>query len=126
MVGLGSRLAHLPQELSGGEQQRVAIARAIVTEPEVIFFDEPTSALDPELVGEVLNVMRNLAAEGMTMLIVTHEMQFARNVASHVIFMDQGLVVEEGRPEEIFESPREARTRQFLQFIMDREAPAPQ
>ncbi len=92
----------------------------------MIFFDEPTSALDPELVGEVLNVMRNLAAEGMTMLIVTHEMQFARNVASHVIFMDQGLVVEEGRPEEIFESPREARTRQFLQFIMDREAPAPQ
>ena len=104
----------------------MAIARAIVTEPEVIFFDEPTSALDPELVGEVLNVMRNLAAEGMTMLIVTHEMQFARNVASHVVFMDQGLVVEEGRPEEIFESPREARTRQFLQFIMDREAPAPQ
>ncbi len=113
-------------QLSGGQQQRVAIARAIVTEPEVIFFDEPTSALDPELVGEVLNVMRNLAAEGMTMLIVTHEMQFARNVASHVVFMDQGLVVEEGGPEEIFESPREARTRQFLQFIMDREAPAPQ
>ncbi len=104
----------------------MSIARAIVTEPEVIFFDEPTSALDPELVGEVLNVMRNLAAEGMTMLIVTHEMQFARNVASHVVFMDQGLVVEEGGPEEIFESPREARTRQFLQFIMDREAPAPQ
>ncbi len=125
-VGLANRADAYPHQLSGGQQQRVAIARAIVTEPEVIFFDEPTSALDPELVGEVLNVMRNLAAEGMTMLIVTHEMQFARNVASHVIFMDQGLVVEEGGPEEIFESPREARTRQFLQFIMDREAPAPQ
>ena len=125
-VGLANRADAYPHQLSGGQRQRVAIARAIVTEPEVIFFDEPTSALDPELVGEVLNVMRNLAAEGMTMLIVTHEMQFARNVASHVIFMDQGLVVEEGRPEEIFESPREARTRQFLQFIMDREAPAPQ
>ena len=125
-VGLANRADAYPHQLSGGQQQRVAIARAIVTEPEVIFFDEPTSALDPELVGEVLNVMRNLAAEGMTMLIVTHEMQFARNVASHVVFMDQGLVVEEGGPEEIFESPREARTRQFLQFIMDREAPAPQ
>ena len=125
-MGLANRADAYPHQLSGGQQQRVAIARAIVTEPEVIFFDEPTSALDPELVGEVLNVMRNLAAEGMTMLIVTHEMQFARNVASHVVFMDQGLVVEEGGPEEIFESPREARTRQFLQFIMDREAPAPQ
>ena len=125
-VGLADRADAYPHQLSGGQQQRVAIARAIVTDPEVIFFDEPTSALDPELVGEVLNVMRNLAAEGRTMLIVTHEMQFARNVASHVIFMDQGLVVEEGRPKEIFESPREARTRQFLQFIMDREAPAPQ
>ncbi len=102
----------------------MAIARAIVTEPEVIFFDEPTSALDPELVGEVLGVMRNLASEGRTMLIVTHEMQFARNVANHVVFMDDGAVVEEGPPEEIFGAPREERTRKFLQSIMNREAPA--
>ena len=125
-VGLGDRADAYPSQLSGGQKQRIAIVRALCMEPEVMLFDEPTSALDPEMVGEVLNVMRNLAAEGMTMLIVTHEMQFARNVASHVVFMDQGLVVEEGGPEEIFESPREARTRQFLQFIMDREAPAPQ
>lgn len=124
-VGLADRADAYPHQLSGGQQQRVAIARAIVTEPEVIFFDEPTSALDPELVSEVLNVMRNLAAEGRTMLIVTHEMQFARNVANHVVFMDDGLIVEEGRPEEIFESPRETRTRQFLQFIMEKEMPAP-
>ncbi len=123
-VGLADRADAYPHQLSGGQQQRVAIARAIVTDPEVIFFDEPTSALDPELVGEVLNVMRNLAAEGMTMLIVTHEMQFARNVASHVVFMDEGLIVEEGRPEEIFERPKEERTKRFLQFIMTKDAPA--
>ncbi len=124
-VGLADRADAYPHQLSGGQQQRVAIARAIATEPEVIFFDEPTSALDPELVGEVLNVMRNLAAEGMTMLIVTHEMQFARNVASHVVFMDDGLVVEEGPPKIIFETPVEDRTRQFLQFIMRKDAPDP-
>ena len=123
-VGLADRADAYPHQLSGGQQQRVAIARAIVTEPEVIFFDEPTSALDPELVGEVLNVMRNLAAEGRTMVIVTHEMQFARNVASHVVFMDEGLIVEEGRPEEIFERPKEERTKRFLQFIMTKDAPA--
>ena len=123
-VGLADRADAYPHQLSGGQQQRVAIARAIVTDPEVIFFDEPTSALDPEMVGEVLNVMRNLAAEGRTMVIVTHEMQFARNVASHVVFMDEGLIVEEGRPEEIFERPKEERTKRFLQFIMTKDAPA--
>lgn len=123
-VGMADRADACPHQLSGGQQQRVAIARAIVTEPEVIFFDEPTSALDPELVGEVLGVMRNLASEGRTMLIVTHEMQFARNVANHVVFMDDGAVVEEGPPEEIFGAPREERTRKFLQSIMSREAPA--
>ena len=123
-VGLADRADAYPHQLSGGQQQRVAIARAIVTDPEVIFFDEPTSALDPELVGEVLNVMRNLAAEGRTMVIVTHEMQIARNVASHVVFMDEGLIVEEGRPEEIFERPKEERTKRFLQFIMTKDAPA--
>ncbi|MCI8542823.1 MAG: amino acid ABC transporter ATP-binding protein [Lachnospiraceae bacterium] len=123
-VGMADRADAYPHQLSGGQQQRVAIARAIVTEPEVIFFDEPTSALDPELVGEVLGVMRNLASEGRTMLIVTHEMQFARNVANHVVFMDDGAVVEEGPPEEIFGAPREERTRKFLQSIMNREAPA--
>ena len=123
-VGMADRADAYPHQLSGGQQQRVAIARAIVTEPEVIFFDEPTSALDPELVGEVLGVMRNLASEGRTMLIVTHEMEFARNVANHVVFMDDGAVVEEGPPEEIFGAPREERTRKFLQSIMNREAPA--
>lgn len=123
-VGMADRADAYPHQLSGGQQQRVAIARAIVTEPEVIFFDEPTSALDPELVGEVLGVMRNLAAEGRTMLIVTHEMQFARNVANHVVFMDDGAVVEEGSPEEVFGAPREERTRKFLQSIMNRETPA--
>ncbi|WP_251207930.1 amino acid ABC transporter ATP-binding protein [Acetatifactor aquisgranensis] len=123
-VGMADRADAYPHQLSGGQQQRVAIARAIVTEPEVIFFDEPTSALDPELVGEVLGVMRNLASEGRTMLIVTHEMQFARNVANHVVFMDDGAVVEEGPPEEIFGAPREERTKKFLQSIMNREAPA--
>lgn len=124
-VGMADRADAYPHQLSGGQQQRVAIARAIVADPEVIFFDEPTSALDPELVGEVLTVMRNLAAEGRTMLIVTHEMQFARNVANHVIFMDEGLIVEEGSPEEVFETPKEARTRKFLQSIMSKDAPLP-
>ena len=108
-----------PSQLSGGQQQRVGIARAIVTDPEVIYFDEPTSALDPELVGEVLDVMKQLAQEGMTMLIVTHEMTFARQVADKVILMADGFVVEEGTPQEIFDSPKEERTKQFLARISD-------
>lgn len=113
-VGLSKRYDYYPHQLSGGQQQRVGIARAIATDPELILFDEPTSALDPELIGEVLEVMKQLAAEGMTMLVVTHEMNFARNVASKVIFMDKGVVVEENTPQAFFEAPREERTRQFL------------
>ena len=116
-VGLSDRYDYYPHLLSGGQQQRVGIARAIATEPEVILFDEPTSALDPELIGEVLEVMRQLAAEGMTMLVVTHEMNFAKNVGTKVIFMDKGVVVEENTPKEFFESPQEDRTRQFLSSI---------
>ena len=116
-VGLSDRYDYYPHQLSGGQQQRVGIARAIATEPEVILFDEPTSALDPELIGEVLEVMRQLAAEGMTMLVVTHEMNFAKNVGTKVIFMDKGVVVEENTPKEFFESPQEDRTRQFLGSI---------
>lgn len=113
-VGLKDRADFYPSSLSGGQQQRVGIARAIAVEPEVILFDEPTSALDPELTGEVLSVIRQLAAEGTTMVIVTHEMSFARDTASHVIFMDKGVIVEEGSPSEIFTSPKEERTRLFL------------
>ena len=109
-VGLSDRYGYYPDQMSGGQQQRVAIA----TDPEVILFDEPTSALDPELIGEVLEVMKQLAAEGMTMLVVTHEMKFARNVGTKVVFMDNGAVVEEGAPREFFEAPRQERTRQFL------------
>ena len=116
-VGLGDRADHYPSQLSGGQQQRVAIARAMATDPEIIYFDEPTSALDPELIGEVLAVMRDLAASGMTMLVVTHEMRFAREVSNHVIFMENGLVVEEGPLKALFEAPREARTREFLRTI---------
>ncbi len=116
-VGLLDRADSYPHQLSGGQQQRVGIARAIAGDPEVIFFDEPTSALDPELVGEVLGVMRGLAQEGMTMLVVTHEMNFARNVSNRVIFMDEGLVVEEGSPTALFDSPKEERTQQFLKLI---------
>ncbi|WP_046227807.1 amino acid ABC transporter ATP-binding protein [Paenibacillus dauci] len=117
-VGLGSKLDHYPGQLSGGQQQRVGIARALALNPEVILFDEPTSALDPELVGEVLEVIRRIAREGITMIVVTHEMGFARDVANRVVFMDGGIIVEEGQPEEIFQRPREERTRQFLQRIM--------
>ncbi|ANF96871.1 amino acid ABC transporter ATP-binding protein [Paenibacillus bovis] len=117
-VGLGSKLDHYPGQLSGGQQQRVGIARALALNPEVILFDEPTSALDPELVGEVLEVIRRIAREGITMIVVTHEMGFARDVANRVVFMDGGVIVEEGQPEEIFQRPREERTRQFLQRIM--------
>lgn len=116
-VGLGSKLDAYPSELSGGQQQRVGIARALALEPEVILFDEPTSALDPELVGEVLEVIRKIAKEGITMIVVTHEMGFARDVSNHVVFMDGGVIVEEGTPQEIFSSPKEERTKQFLKRI---------
>ena len=113
-VGLADRAGYYPIQLSGGQQQRVAIARALAVNPEIIYFDEPTSALDPELIGEVLQVMRQLAQEGMTMLVVTHEMNFAQNVSSRVIFMEDGEVVEEGPSKAFFESPREERTKEFL------------
>ena len=116
-VGLGDQLHKRPTEMSGGQMQRVAIARALATDPEIIYFDEPTSALDPELTGEVLGVMRQLAKEGMTMLVVTHEMGFARNVSNKVVFMENGVVVEEGPSKEFFANPREERTRTFLQNI---------
>ena len=113
-VGLSNRAKHLPTELSGGQQQRVAIARALEMNPEILFFDEPTSALDPELTGEVLKVIRALAEEHMTMVIVTHEMAFARAVADKVIFMDGGVIVEQGAPEQVFGDTQQARTKQFL------------
>ncbi|HWA14779.1 MAG TPA: amino acid ABC transporter ATP-binding protein [Burkholderiales bacterium] len=113
-VGLGARLDALPAQLSGGQQQRVAIARAVAMEPKVMLFDEATSALDPELVGEVLKVMADLAHSGMTMLVVTHEMRFAREVAHRVVFMDQGAIVEQGAPEALFGNPQTERLRQFL------------
>ncbi|WP_018757675.1 amino acid ABC transporter ATP-binding protein [Paenibacillus terrigena] len=116
-VGLGSKLDAYPSQLSGGQQQRVGIARALALEPEVILFDEPTSALDPELVGEVLAVIRKIAKEGITMIVVTHEMGFARDVANHVVFMDGGVIVEEGTPVELFNNPQEERTKQFLKRI---------
>lgn len=112
-VGLEDKMDYYPAQLSGGQQQRVGIARALAMEPEVMLFDEPTSALDPELVGEVLKVMKDLAQEGMTMIVVTHEMRFAREAADEVIFMDGGVVVERNKPEEIFTNPKEERTRQF-------------
>ncbi|AZN42810.1 amino acid ABC transporter ATP-binding protein [Paenibacillus albus] len=121
-VGLGGKLDAYPSQLSGGQQQRVGIARALALNPEVILFDEPTSALDPELVGEVLAVIRKIAAEGITMIVVTHEMGFARDVASHVVFMDEGVIVEEGTPKEIFRMPKEERTKQFLKRIMPEPA----
>jgi polar amino acid transport system ATP-binding protein len=117
-VGLEDKRDEYPSRLSGGQQQRVAIARALAMKPKIMLFDEPTSALDPELVGEVLSVMKQLAEEGMTMAVVTHEMGFAREVADRVIFMDKGEIVEEGTPEEIFTSPKQERTRSFLQKIL--------
>ncbi len=113
-VGLSAKARSFPAELSGGQQQRVAIARALALEPKVMLFDEPTSALDPELVGSVLNVMRGLKRGGMTMLVVSHEMRFARDAADRVIFMDHGVIVEEGPPEQMFSRPRETRTRAFI------------
>lgn len=117
-VGLSDRCSYYPSQLSGGQQQRVGIARALVLNPEVILFDEPTSALDPELVGEALNVIRKVAEEGITMIVVTHEMSFASEVANRVIFMDQGVIVEEGAPHDIFTEPKEERTKQFLKRIL--------
>lgn len=117
-VGLSDKLDVYPSKLSGGQKQRVAIARALCMEPDIMLFDEPTSALDPELVGEVLNVMKELAEEGMTMAVVTHEMGFAREVADRVIFMDGGKIVEENTPEEIFSNPKEERTKSFLNKIL--------
>jgi polar amino acid transport system ATP-binding protein len=116
-VGLAEKANAYPAELSGGQQQRVAIARALALGPKIMLFDEPTSALDPELVGSVLTVMRELKAGGMTMLVVSHEMRFARDAADRVIFMDHGLIVEEGTPEQIFSAPREVRTRAFIAEI---------
>jgi polar amino acid transport system ATP-binding protein len=117
-VGLGDKFDYFPAQLSGGQQQRVAIARALAMEPRIMLFDEPTSALDPELVGEVLSVMKSLANAGMTMLVVTHEMGFAREAADKIVFMFEGAILETGVPDEIFSSPRNDRTRQFLQSVL--------
>ena len=117
-VGMADRLDSFPSQLSGGQQQRVAIARALAADPEIIYFDEPTSALDPELIGEVLSVMRDLANEGMTMLVVTHEMNFARNVSNKVIFMENGQVIESSDSASFFANPKEERTKLFIQTIL--------
>ncbi|MDY6009837.1 MAG: amino acid ABC transporter ATP-binding protein [Duodenibacillus sp.] len=117
-VGLAAKVNDYPVRLSGGQQQRVGIARALAMEPKAILFDEPTSALDPELVGEVLGVMKSLADEGMTMVVVTHEIGFAREVADHVVFMDGGVIVEQGRPEDVLVNPQEERTRSFLRRVL--------
>jgi polar amino acid transport system ATP-binding protein len=119
-VGLGHKADEYPERLSGGQQQRVAIARALAMQPKLLLFDEPTSALDPELIGEVLNVMRALALEGRTMLVVTHEMRFAQDVADRVIFMDDGVIVEEGPPSQLFVNPTHNRTREFLRQVVER------
>ena len=121
-VGMADRLDSYPAQLSGGQQQRVAIARALATDPKIIYFDEPTSALDPELIGEVLSVMRFLAQEGMTMLVVTHEMEFARNVSSQVLFMEGGRVIEAGPSRDFFEHPRQERSRDFIRTILEARA----
>ena len=121
-VGMEDRCDHYPHQLSGGQQQRVAIARALATNPEIIYFDEPTSALDPELIGEVLSVMKQLAVEGMTMLVVTHEMGFARTVSNTVVFMEGGSIVESGSSEDFFLHPKEDRTREFLRTVSERNA----
>lgn len=116
-VGLSDRADYYPSQLSGGQQQRVAIARALATDPEIIYFDEPTSALDPELISEVLEVMKQLAEEGMTMIVVTHEMNFAREVSKRTIFMDDGIIVEEGESKSFFDDPKQERTRSFLKLL---------
>ena len=117
-VGMSERYDFYPSQLSGGQQQRVGIARAIALEPEIILFDEPTSALDPELIGEVLDIMKQLAGEGLPMVVVTHEMSFAQEVSTHSIFMDGGVIVEEGKPSDLFTHPKEERTKQFLRRIL--------
>ena len=119
-VGISEKANEYPSRLSGGQQQRVAIARALAMDPKIMLFDEPTSALDPEMVGEVLDVMKQLAREGMTMVVVTHEMNFAREVSDRVIFMDQGYIVEQGKPEAVLGSPSHERTRQFLGLVLAR------
>lgn len=118
MVGLAAKYRSYPRQLSGGEQQRVAIARALAMNPDIMLFDEPTSALDPEMVGEVLEVMKQLARDGMTMIVVTHEMGFAREVADRVIFMDGGYIVEQGTPAEVFGNPQNKRTQDFLNKVL--------
>ena len=118
-VGMADKLKNYPSQLSGGQQQRVAIARALATDPEIIYFDEPTSALDPELIGEVLAVMRQLAEDGMTMLVVTHEMDFARSVSNKVVFMENGKIIEEGPSKAFFENPKENRSREFIRTILE-------
>lgn len=115
-VGMADRADYYPSQLSGGQQQRVAIARALAPDPEIIYFDEPTSALDPELIGEVLNVMKDLAKEGRTMIVVTHEMSFASDVSNHTIFMENGVICEEGESKEFFRNPKKERTREFLRL----------
>ena len=123
LVGIGDKADAYPSQLSGGQKQRVAIARALCMEPEIMLFDEPTSALDPEIVGEVLDVMKNLAQQGMTMVVVTHEMAFAKEVSDRVVFMDQGVILEQGSPKEVFGNPREPRTREFLsRYLEDKMA----
>ena len=119
-VGMTPYMNARPGQLSGGQKQRVAIARALAMDPEILLFDEPTSALDPEMVGEVLSVMRDLAEGGLTMLVVTHEMGFAKDVSNRVIFMDQGVIAEDAPPAEIFTNPRQQRTREFLSRILDK------
>jgi putative lysine transport system ATP-binding protein len=118
-VGMAPYINARPRQLSGGQKQRVAIARALAMEPELLLFDEPTSALDPEMVGEVLSVMRDLAHEGMTMIVVTHEMAFARDVSNHVVFMSEGVICEEGDPKQIFEHPKQDRTKEFLSRFLE-------
>lgn len=121
VVGMDQYINAKPKQLSGGQKQRVAIARALSMEPDVLLFDEPTSALDPEMVGEVLSVMKDLAKTGLTMLVVTHEMGFAKEVSNRVVFMDKGVIAEEGTPEEIFENPKQERTQEFLRRILKKE-----
>ena len=118
-MGLGDKINSYPAKLSGGQQQRVAIARALAMDPEIMLFDEPTSALDPELVGEVLGVMKQLAKDGMTMVVVTHEMGFAREVADRVVFMENGHIVEEGSPDQIFNNPQNERLKKFLGAVLE-------
>lgn len=119
-LGIENRLKHFPSELSGGQKQRVAIARALAMQPEVLLFDEPTSALDPQMVGEVLDVMRRLAEEGLTMIVVTHEMAFARDVSTDVVYMSDGVICEQGKPHELFENPQNPKTREFLSRFLAR------